>query len=79
MSGYFIHYSYELSVSLKEVSYDRNRSFMYVDDCLDGILKLIESDFRDPINIGSSEDVTINQMADILEDISGIKLKRNYK
>ena len=41
------------------------RSFMYVDDCLDGILKLIESDFRDPINIGSSEDVTINQMADI--------------
>ena len=54
------------------------RSFMYVDDCLDGILKLIESDFRDPINIGSSEDVTINQMADILEIISGIKPKRKY-
>jgi len=55
------------------------RSFMYVDDCLDGILKLIESDFRDPINIGSSEDVTINQMVDILENISGIKPERNYK
>ena len=38
---------------------------MYVDDCLDGISKPIESDFRDPINIGSKEDV-INQMADIL-------------
>ncbi len=49
------------------------RSFMYVEDCLDGILRLIDSNFRDPINIGSSEDVTINQMADILENISGIK------
>ena len=55
------------------------RSFMYVDDCLDGILKLIDSNFRDPINIGSSEDVTINQMADILETISGIKPERIYK
>ena len=55
------------------------RSFMYVDDCLVGVLKLIDSDFRDPINIGSSEDVTINEMADILEKISGIKPKRKYK
>ncbi len=55
------------------------RSFMYVDDCLDGVLKLIDSNFRDPINIGSSEDVTINEMADILEKISGVKPKRNYK
>ena len=55
------------------------RSFMYVDDCLDGVLKLIESNFRDPINIGSSEDVTINEMADILEKISGVKPKRKYK
>ena len=52
---------------------------MYVDDCLVGVLKLIDSDFRDPINIGSSEDVTINEMADILEKISGIKPKRKYK
>ncbi len=55
------------------------RSFMYVEDCLDGILRLIDSNFRDPINIGSSEDVTINQMADILENISGIKPERSYK
>ena len=55
------------------------RSFMYVDDCLDGVLKLIDSNFRDPINIGSSEDVTINEMADILEKISGVKPKRKYK
>ena len=55
------------------------RSFRYVDDCLDGVLKLIDSNFRDPINIGSSEDVTINEMADILEKISGVKPKRKYK
>ena len=55
------------------------RSFMYVDDCLDGVLKLIDSNFRHPINIGSSEDVTINEMADILEKISGVKPKRKYK
>ena len=57
---------------------EQKRSFMYVDDCVIGIMKLIDSNFRDPINIGSSEDVTINQMADILEKISGIKPKRKY-
>ena len=54
------------------------RSFMYVDDAVTGIQKLISSNFSDPINIGSSEDVTINTLADILEEISGVKPKRNY-
>ena len=56
----------------------QTRSFMYIDDCLKGTQMLTASDFVEPINIGSSELVSINQLADIVEDIAGIKLKRNY-
>ncbi|HEX8915084.1 MAG TPA: NAD-dependent epimerase/dehydratase family protein [Humisphaera sp.] len=57
----------------------QTRSFMYVDDCLKGIYKITESDtWFDPINLGSSEGVTINQLAAVVEDIAGIKLKKNY-
>jgi len=58
---------------------NQTRSFMYIDDCIKGSTMLMESDFRDPINIGSSEKVTINQLVDIAEKIAGIKLKRKYK
>jgi len=53
----------------------QTRSFMYVDDNIDGILKIMDSDIRDPINLGSSERVSINQLVDIIEDIAGIKVK----
>ena len=57
----------------------QTRSFMYVSDCLKGIYKITDSDtWWDPINLGSSEGVTINQLASVVEDIAGIKLKRNY-
>jgi GDP-D-mannose 3', 5'-epimerase len=56
----------------------QTRSFMYIDDCLHGTQKLTASDIIEPINIGSSELVSINQLVDIVEDIAGIKLKRNY-
>jgi nucleoside-diphosphate-sugar epimerase len=56
----------------------QTRSFMYIDDCLKGTQMLTASDIIEPINIGSSELVTINQLVDIVEDIAGIKLKRNY-
>ena len=57
----------------------QTRSFMYIDDCLKGIDLITESDtFFEPINLGSSEGVTINQLASIVEDIAGIQLKRNY-
>ncbi|HEX3355711.1 MAG TPA: NAD-dependent epimerase/dehydratase family protein [Tepidisphaeraceae bacterium] len=57
----------------------QTRSFMYITDCLKGIYMITESDsFFDPINLGSSEGVTINQLVDIVEDIAGVKLKRNY-
>ncbi len=57
----------------------QTRSFMYVSDCLKGIYMITESEkFFDPINLGSAEGVTINQLVDIAEEIGGIKLKRNY-
>ena len=56
----------------------QTRSFMYIDDCTLGTQMLTESDIREPLNLGSDELVTINQLVDIVEDIAGIKLKRNY-
>lgn len=56
----------------------RTRSFMYIDDCLKGVQMIMESDIIEPINLGSSELVTINQLVDIVEDIEGIKVVRQY-
>ena len=58
---------------------NQTRSFMYIDDCIKGSTMLMNSNFRDPINIGSSQKVTINQLVDIAEKIAGIKLNRKYK
>jgi len=57
---------------------EQTRSFMYIDDCLYGTQRLLNSDFVEPINIGSNELVSINQLVDLVEEIAGIKLKRNY-
>ena len=57
----------------------QTRSFMYIDDCLKGTQMLTRSDYLSPINIGSSEKVSINQLVDVVEDIAGIKLQRRYK
>ena len=56
----------------------QTRSFMYIDDCVKGTQMIMASDIDEPINLGSSEMVTINQLVDIVEDIAGIKLKRKY-
>jgi GDP-D-mannose 3',5'-epimerase len=56
----------------------QTRSFMYVDDCTKGILSIIESEIHEPLNLGSSELVSINQLVDIVEKIAGTKLNRNY-
>lgn len=58
---------------------EQSRSFMYIDDCITGIGKLMQSDFGKPINIGRDELVTINQLVDIVEEIAGVKVNRNYK
>jgi GDP-D-mannose 3',5'-epimerase len=57
----------------------QTRSFMYIDDCLKGSKAILESEILYPINLGSSELVTINRLVDIVEGIAGIRLKRNHK
>ncbi len=56
----------------------QTRSFMYIDDCLLGTQRILKSDILEPINLGSSELVSINQLVDIVEGIAGVKLQRNY-
>ena len=59
---------------------EQTRTFLYIDDCLEGTLRLFESDYSKPVNIGSDEQVSINQMIKIIEGISGHEnLKRNYQ
>jgi len=57
----------------------QTRSFMYIDDCIDGILRIMHSEILEPVNLGSSELVTINRLVDIAEGVAGIKLQRHYK
>lgn len=58
---------------------EQTRSFMYVDDCVQGTMLVTAGDSTEPVNIGSSELVSINQLVDILEQIAGITVKRHYK
>ncbi len=58
---------------------EQTRSFTYIDDCLEGTLRLTASDITQPLNIGSDQLVTINELVDIVEAIAGITLKRDYK
>jgi GDP-D-mannose 3',5'-epimerase len=57
---------------------NQTRSFMYIADCVKGTRMLMESDFLEPINLGSTELVSINQLVDIVEEIAGVKLARKY-
>jgi GDP-D-mannose 3', 5'-epimerase len=57
----------------------KTRSFMWIDDCIRGILMLTDSDIVEPLNIGSSEKVSINQLVDVVESIAGVKLERRYQ
>jgi nucleoside-diphosphate-sugar epimerase len=58
---------------------EQTRSFTYIDDCLEGTLRLMEGAVAEPLNIGSDQLVTINQLVDIVEQIADVKLKRRYK
>jgi len=57
---------------------EQTRSFMYIDDCLSGIDRITHSDVVEPLNLGSSELVTINGLVDIVEEIAGVRLERRY-
>jgi nucleoside-diphosphate-sugar epimerase len=52
----------------------QTRSFLYVDECVEGVRRLMESDFTGPVNIGSEEMVTINQLAELVMDVAGKEL-----
>jgi GDP-D-mannose 3', 5'-epimerase len=56
----------------------QTRSFMYIDDCIKGIQDIMYSNIEEPLNLGSSEMVSINELVDIVEDIAGYKLNRTY-
>ena len=57
----------------------QTRSFTYIDDCLYGIDRIMHSDIEEPLNLGSSELVTINGLVDLVESIVGVRLQRHYQ
>lgn len=56
----------------------QTRSFTYIDDCVEGTMRLTDSDVREPINIGSEQLVSIDELVDIVEGIAGVQLERRY-
>ena len=57
---------------------EQTRSFMYISDCIEGTKKLFNSDLNEPYNVGSSEQVSINQMIEMIEEIADFKVKKKY-
>jgi nucleoside-diphosphate-sugar epimerase len=57
----------------------QTRSFMYIDDCIEGIDRIMRHEVPEPVNLGSEELVTIDQLVDVVEEISGLELKRRYQ
>jgi GDP-D-mannose 3',5'-epimerase len=55
---------------------EQTRSFCYIDDCVEGLYRLMRSDFSEPLNLGQDRMVTINQLSDIIGDIAGISISR---
>ena len=57
----------------------QTRSFTYIDDTISGVLQIMEQEVTEPVNLGSSQLVTINELVDIVEGIAGVKLERSYR
>ncbi len=57
---------------------EQTRSFMYVEDCVEGLLRIMASDYREPLNLGTDRLVTINQLVDIVCDIAGKRLVKRH-
>jgi len=57
---------------------EQTRSFCYIEDCVEGIYRLMRSDFREPLNLGQDRMVSINQLADIIAEIAGIKINKKH-
>lgn len=57
---------------------EQTRSFCYIQDCVEGIVRLMFSDFREPLNLGQDRMVSINELADIIADIAGITITKKH-
>ncbi len=57
---------------------EQTRSFMYIDDCVRGTITVLNGEYSEPVNLGSAELVSINQMVDIIEEIAGVTARRKY-
>jgi nucleoside-diphosphate-sugar epimerase len=57
---------------------EQTRSFMYVDDCLEGLIRLMASDYAEPLNLGTDRLVTINELIDLVSEIAGKTLKKRH-
>ena len=57
---------------------EQTRSFLFIDDCIEGTTRLLRSDFSGPVNIGSEEMVTINQLVDLVADIAGKRIEKRH-
>tara|TARA_B100000989_G_scaffold298905_1_gene290936 strand:+ start:34152 stop:35144 length:993 start_codon:yes stop_codon:yes gene_type:complete len=58
---------------------EQTRSFLYIDDCIEGTMRVFESDYQEVFNVGSEEQVSINQLINKVENISNHKVKKNYQ
>jgi len=57
---------------------NQTRSFMYIDDCVEGLIRIMASDCREPLNLGRDRMVTINELVDIIANIAGKKINKNH-
>jgi nucleoside-diphosphate-sugar epimerase len=57
---------------------EQTRSFCFVDDCVNGIYRLMRSDYPDPLNLGQDRLITINQLADLVADIAGVRIAKKH-
>jgi nucleoside-diphosphate-sugar epimerase len=56
----------------------RTRSFMYIDDCVEGLRRIMDSDLAEPVNLGTSELVTVDELADLVARTAGVRLRHRY-
>jgi nucleoside-diphosphate-sugar epimerase len=57
---------------------EQTRSFMYIDDCVEGLLRLMASDYREPINLGNDRLISINELVDLVSQIAGKRLSKKH-
>lgn len=57
---------------------EQTRSFMYVDDCIEGLIRIMASEYRDPLNLGTDEIVTINHLVDLVTSIAGRRIIKRH-